>query len=790
MEQNASFGFWLTRRRQSMRIQRTDLAARIGCAAVTLRKIEADERRPSRQIAERMAVELALPQQQHELFIKVARGELPVDRLEPAQPSTEVLSNLPRPTTALIGRQREVAEVQALLGSTEVRLLTLTGAPGVGKSRLALEAALGVQSAFADGTFLVALGPLHDPKLVLTTIAQALQIGAADNHGLIERIGRFLRKRQILIVLDTFEHVLAAAPQLSQLLAAAPQLKLLITSRVALELSSEQRFMVLPLLAPPADYQKSALTAVEAQARYPAVEMFVRRAQALAPNFSLSNATASIVGEICRRLDGLPLAIELTAARASLFTPAELLTQLDDRFALLTSRSRDLPERHLSLRYAIGWSYSLLSPSEQQLFRRLSVFVGGCTIEAIQAVCTDGRDHGPPIVDQIAALVASSLLQRYEGSDGRSRFGMLETVRAYAQDQLLASAESEALRDRHAAYYLALAEAAERAWDRAEEWAILQRLVATRDNLRAALQRLIDTGDATAALRLNSSLLTFWTTCSALSEARSWIEAALALPRPASTPALDRALAKVLNVAGYVAAGLGDYGQALDLFERGQTQYQALGDDRGSAWSIRGRAFVYGLRNEGGAAEQLLNQSLHLCQACGDSWGVAWSLYALANARLIQHDLAQAQAALQQALTHLRQQDMTFGVVRTLFVLGHAHYSQGALTMAESCYREGLALLHQAPLLTLLATGLEGLAVTLAAQGHPMRAARLFGAAEALNEATGARRGQLYQPAYDQTLAEAPRGTAWATAWGAGRALTPAQALAEALETDDLAGDD
>jgi predicted ATPase/DNA-binding XRE family transcriptional regulator len=789
MEHDASFGRWLTLRRQAVHVQRTELAARIGCAVVTLQKIEVDERRPSRQIAERLAEQLAIPPHERETFIRVARGELPVDRLVLPRPTVAGLTNLPRPTTVLAGRAREVADVRAALARAEVRLLTLTGAPGVGKTRLALEAAAALHDAFADGVFLVEFALLSDPDLVLAAVAHVLHVRVSGRQPLDERLGRYLRTRLVLLLLDNFEHVLPAGPHLSQLLAAAPQLKLLVTSRVALELSGEHRFTVLPLAVPPAaDNRRLPIIAAEAQERYAAVELFVQRARAVAPSFALDDANVLAVGEICRRLDGLPLVIELAAARAALFTPQELLTRLDDRFALLTSHARDLPARHLTLEYALGWSYELLAPTDQQLFRRLGVFVGGCTIAAAQQVCNADRAVGNDVVDSIATLVASSLLQRHEGVDGRSRFGMLETIREYALSQLVASGEDATMRRRHAAYYLALAEATEREWDRPDEWEWLRRLVSVRDNLRAVLHWVIETRDAAMALRLNAALCSFWTTCSSLNEARGWIDAALALPIPGDRPELIAVEAKVRNVAGYVAAELAGHTQAFAFFKRGLAQYRALGDARGVAWSIRGCAFIHMLRDEYPEAEQLLDESLRICQSSGDAWGLAWSLYARAFLLLAQGDLVQAQPALEEALAQLRQQDIPFGAFRTLLALGHTRFQQGDVVGAEALYREGLALCQGTPLLTIITTGLEGLAMVVAARGRPLRAARLCGAAEALREMTDERRWHSYQHAYDRALTEARTQVSaadWTMAWAAGRVLTVAQAIAEALEEAD-----
>ena len=309
-----------------------------------------------------------------------------------------------------------------------------------------------------------------------------------------------------------------------------------------------------------------------------------------------------------------------------------------------------------------------------------------------------------------------------------------------------------------------------------------------RDNLRTALRWALDARDAALALRLNGALLLFWTICSALAEARDWIEAALDLPRPAAAPELAAVEAKVLNVAGYVAAQIADHAQASAYFERGLALYRALGDHRGIAWSIRGCAFVHMLRDEGAAAEQLLNESLQLCRSSGDARGVAWSRYALAFVQLAQGDLAQARRALKDVLVDMRQQGMPFGVFRTLLALGHARYAQEDVAGVEALYREALALGREAPLLTLVTHGLEGLAMVAAAKGRPLRAARLWGAAEALREATDERRWHVYQHAYDRALAAARAQLAeaeWTTAWAAGRALTAAQAVAEALEDAD-----
>lgn len=791
MQHETSFGHWLTLRRKTLRLQRAELAARIGCAAVTLRKIEVDERRPSRLLAERLAEQLAIPPHERDTFIRVARGELMVDRLSPPNPDMMELSNLPSPTTTLVGRAQEVEDLRATLARADVRLLTLTGAPGVGKTRLAIEVASNLHDVLADGVFFVDLAPLSDPDLVLVAVAQALHVGLSGKQPLGERLRRYLRTRQVLLVLDNFEHVLPAAPQLTQLLTATPHLKLLVTSRVALEISGEHRFIVLPLAVPLADENRRlGLAATAAQARYAAIDLFVQRARAVAPSFALTDADVPAVSAICRWLDGLPLAIELAAARAALFTPHEILAHLNDRFAFLTSHARDQPERHLTLAYAIDWSYNLLAPTEQLLFRRLAVFVGGCTIEAAQAVCNADSAVGNDVVDGVVALVDSSLLQRQVGYDGRSRFGMLETVREYALSRLAASGEEGTMRRQHATYYLALAEAAEQEWDRPGEWAWLRRLVSVRDNLRTALRWALDTRDAALALRLNAALFSFWTLCSALTEARGWIDAALALPHPADTPEFVALEAKVLIVAGFVAAGCGEHAPAYTLFERGLALYRALGDNRGIAWALRSCAFIHMMHEEFAEAGRRYNESLRICQASGDARGLAWSRYALAFLLLARGDLAEARRALEAALVQLRQQDMPFGVFRALLALGYILFEQSDVVGAEARLSEGLALSREWPLLTLITIGLDGLAMVAVAQGRPLRAASLWGTTEALREATGEQRWPIFQHSYDRMLAAGRmqvHEADWAAAWAAGRALTAVQVVAEALEKAETA---
>jgi predicted ATPase/DNA-binding XRE family transcriptional regulator len=798
-----SFGSWLTEYRQSLHLQRSELAARIGCATITLRKIEIDERRPSRQMAEQLAEGLGISPEHRPLFIRVARGEVSVSHLPLPVPNKETTSkpeqrqfqtNLPHLTTSLTGRSREIENILELLNRPEVRLLTLTGAPGIGKTRLAIEAAAILRSEFKDGVFLVSLAPLNDPSLVLGAIAQVLQLDVTGKQSLGERLGKHLQTRHILLVLDNFEHLLTAAPRLTQLLEATQYLKLLVTSQIALELSGEHRLVVLPLSVPPAlENRRLRLSVPQLQERYSAIDLFIQRARAVKPTLNLSEAAVNAVGEICRKLDGLPLAIEFVAARTAYFTPQELLVQLNNHSTLKTLGSRDVPDRHLSLWHALDWSYGLLSPDDRRLFRRLSVFVGGCTLEAIEAICgTDTgvggeRTDNDNLISGITTLLSSSLLQRQEDEEGNSRYEMLEIVAEYALAQLQATGEEAAARQRHATYYLGLALAAEKEWDKPGEWRWLQRLAQERDNLRAVLRWTVDTKNVEALLKLNGALFSFWNTSASLKEARKWLETSLAMAESVVEADSDilAVEAKVLNVAGYVAAGLSDNGGAYRYFERGLELYRRLNDLKGTAWSIRGQAFVFMQSDRPEAAENLLKESLRLCEAGGDDWGRAWSLYALAFLKLTQGDLAGARLSLMEALVPLRQQNIPFGIYRTLLALGFTVFEQGAVEDAEKFFREALTLDWQDTHPMIISGSLEGIAMVLAQKGQLLRAARLWAAAEAMNEITGQRRLPVFQRIYEETLqatrsrVEAPD---WVLAWNEGSTLSVFQALSEALE--------
>ncbi len=520
---------------------------------------------------------------------------------------------LPAPLTSLIGRERELAAVRQALCRPQVRLLTLVGAPGIGKTRLGLEVADALTPEFEHGPFFVPLAPLRDPGLVASAIAQTLGVHEAGRQSLLDTLKVSLCNRQLLLVLDNFEHVLAAAPLVGELLAACPGLKVLATSRAPLHVYGEHEYPVPPLALP--DLER--IDDPEALAEVPAVALLVERARAVRPDFALTAQNAPAVAEVCVRLDGLPLALELAAARLKLLPPRAILARLGRRLELLTGGARDRSERHQTLRAALAWSHDLLSAGEQQLLRRLAVFVGGCTLEAAEAACAFGAEEedgdglppsASPVFDRLATLVDQSLLQETEQTAGEPRFVMLETIREYGLERLEASGEAPATRRRHAEYYLGLLAAAEHPLlvvDRAELNNLLERLEGEVDNLRAALAwsheeaRQGRVEGARRALQTASGLAEVWTRRGHLSEARRWLEWMLAASGDAPTP--TRVKVKALNAAGFLAFAQGEYGRASALHEAAVDASRALGDERPLACSLH---YLGTVARHRGAVEQ------------------------------------------------------------------------------------------------------------------------------------------------------------------------------------------
>ncbi len=663
------------------------------------------------------------PQKNHlfQLVIADLPADFPLLKTLDAYPH-----HLPVQPTPLIGREREVAVVQQLLLREDVHLLTLTGPGGSGKTRLGLHVAAELSDHFTDGIFFVNLAPLSDAELVVPTIAQVLGVKESPTQSMVEQLQAFLQEKLLLLVLDNFEQVVSAAPQLSDLLARCSHLKLLITSRTVLHLAAEHQFAVPPLSLPDLNSLPDPVTL----SQYEAVALFIARAQALKPDFHVSNASAPAVAEICTRLDGLPLAIELAAARIKLLPPPALLARLGQRLAVLTSSVRDAPARQQTLRKTIDWSYQLLDAGEQQLFRRLSVFVGGCTLQAIEAICA-ALDTQPPtlsVLDGVASLIDKSLLRQTEQEAEEPRFVMLETIREYGREALAAAGEAEVTHQAHVAYYLALAETAEKAWNGPQQAVWFGLLEQEHDNLRAAMNWLFERGEAERALRLGTALWWFWYAHEHWNE--GWNELSRALDRSEGVAAPLRA--RALWAAGSLAGSLGHVERGEALCQESLALFREIGDTKGMGDATFHLAHVAFARWDLAAARKLFEESLMFLRETGDKTLTAWALGALALVVLYQGEYARVHPLAEQAVETFREVGDTTGVTMSLMTLARVVFWQGDLVRARTLAEEGLASASETgtTIAEALALALQG-EIALA-QGETTTARRLIEQSHAL----------------------------------------------------------
>ena len=712
--------------------------------------------------------------------------------------------DLPRPRTPLIGREQPVKQAAGLLLREHVRLLSLTGPGGAGKTRLGIAIAEAVADRFTAGVQFVGLASITSPELLTSALAEAFDLQQVAKRPVPELIAERLRNAgPFLLVLDNFEQVLPAARVVAETLEACPTLKILVTTRACLRIYGEQEFPVAPL------------------ASNPAVELFVQRATAVTPDFRSTPENLPAIREICSHLDGLPLAIELAAARTKMLSPAAMLERLGSRLELLTGGALDMPERQQTLRKTIDWSHDLLNEAERKLFRRLSAFVGGCTLESAEAVCDTARDLGVDLFEGLSSLVDKNLVQRLERADGETRFTMLEMIREYAEGRLAESGEQSAVRRAHAAYCLVLAEEGNPELDQTERARWLAQCDAEIDNLRHALDWLFGTRDVDWGMRMCIALFRFWDMREHLTEGRARLETILHLA--GADRAKERAkvllflsamvtsqgdfqaaehfvqecsslyeqlgdrsgIAASLNALGIGQRDRGDYASAESNFERSLAWWRLVGDRSATARCLHNLANVVKVRGDYARARFALREATQIFGELGDRSGAAWAINQQGDISREQGHLGDARDLYEQALEAFRETGDRWGMARSLTDLGYIDCARGEFPTAHAAFRESISIFAELGHRRGVARTLEGFACLAIARGQEARALRLAAAAAQLRRVICA-----YLPPPEQTKLNQKLDPAWEAlprdegtrAWSEGSTMGLDRAVQYSLE--------
>lgn len=802
MNEAITFGTWHKRRRKALGLTQDGLAHLVGCSAITIKKIESDDLRPSVQLAELMASHLQIPVNERAEFIAWARGRKVGGTMTMLETSwrgntlsaatRRQISNLPAQLTNLIGRDQEIERACNLLRQPSTRVLTLTGPPGIGKTRLSIQIAAVERSGYADGVWFVPLAAVSNGAQIVSGVAQVLGVRELPGRQLPETMQEYLRDKRLLLVLDNFEHLIKATSIVREWLVAARDLKVIVTSREVLHLYGEQEFPVAPLALPDSHH----LPTMDAINASPAVRLFLERAQSVKPDFVLSEDNAPVIVEICAWLDGIPLAIEMAAARIKWLMPRALLARLSQRLALLSSGPRDLSARQQTLRGAIDWSYELLDPLERRIFARFAVFSNGADEKAAQLVLdsdsplsdaeignSDGV-HRPEILNVLHSLTDKSLLHHAfpPGPNPAPRFMMLDTLKEYAYDKLSNNNEAWALRDRHLAYYMLWAEKNEPHLHGPDQITLLDQIETEHANLRAALDWALENGSAglESGLRLAGAMGWFWRVHGHLSEGRRYLTALL---KQAGTDNSGRLRARALTAAGLLAYYQADYttaaawfeesvaisrsiddravlaqalhglgnccwyqgnqARSVSLHEESVATYRAIGDEWGAAMALSGLAGVLGFQGDYAASRLLFEESLAISAAIGDKWVEAFSLWNLADVMYGLEDYQSAGELYERSLPIARELGDRLNVAFVLAKLASLRVQNGNLEQLGGLASEALALFRemgdrwQPPFL------LRMLGYLALSRGQYDEAARMAEESLSLNRELGDERGML-----------------------------------------------